>query len=354
MVFRLIRLYRRIRSRKSLGFGMVFILLMICIVGNALCYYFFDRVSKPELTLEDALWYSVISMTTIGYGDHYAVSRGARGGTILFVVLMGLSTFTVFLAMLIDWGTDLVLKGQRGMTKVIAKGHILLVNFPSETRIKQLITEIRSDPQNIDVEIVVVTDQVERLPFAFENVLFVKGSPLELETYDQARMKNAKMVIVLATSYSDPNSDAIVASTVSVIDSIKADAHIVAECLDEKHRMLFTSVRCDAIVFGLKIAGNLLVQEMNDPGVTQVIDVITSNLEGETLFSTRVDKRGSGKTYGEMAKALIDKDVNLICINRGENTYTTYRSVRPEPGDFVIYIARRRLSWAELQNMAKG
>ena len=47
-------------------------------------------------------------------------------------------------------------------------------------------------------------------------------------------------------------------------------------------------MRCDAIVPGLRIAGNLLVQEIHDPGITQMVDVITSNQKGETLFSTAV------------------------------------------------------------------
>ena len=354
MFYPLIRFYRRIRARKSLAFGIILIFLAGSVLGNAISYYTFDRISKPELTFEDALWYSVISMTTIGYGDHSAVSTGARLGTIIFIVLIGLSTFTVFLGMLIDWGTDFVLRGQRGVRTVLAREHILIVNFPSESRLKQLIEEIRSDPHNRDVEIVVVTDQVDRLPFSFENVLFVHGSPLEAETYDRARMKDAKMVIVLATSYSDSYSDAVVASAVSVIDSIKEDAHIVAECLDEKHRMLFKSVRCDAIVFGLKIAGNLLVQELNDPGVIQVVDVITSNLEGHTLYSTKVTKTDASATYGQMSKVLIDQDINLICINRGVESFTTYRSVRPQEGDSVVYIAARRLPWGELERRAKS
>jgi voltage-gated potassium channel len=347
----LFRIYRRISARRALGFGLILGLLTISLIGNALCYYLFDRPTKPDLTIGDALWYSIISMTTIGYGDHFAESTGARVGTVIFIVVIGLSTFTVFLGMLIDSLTDSILRGQRGMRTAMASNHILIVNFPSESRTVQLIEEIRSDPHRKNVEIVVVTDQISRLPFSYENVQFVHGSPLQAETYERARMRDAKMVIVLSPSYSDPNSDAVVASAVSVIDSIQSEARIVAECLDEKHRMLFKSVHCDAIVFGLKITGNLLVQELNDPGVVQMINVITSNLEGTTLYSARVEAARPERTYGQMAKSLTDHDVSLISVNRGAESITAYRSLQPEVGDAVIYIADRRSTWQELLTM---
>ena len=64
------------------------------VVGNALTFYYYDRESHPDLTVPDALWYSVISITTIGYGDFSATMIGARIGTAIFIVVLGLSAFT--------------------------------------------------------------------------------------------------------------------------------------------------------------------------------------------------------------------------------------------------------------------
>ena len=127
----LARLCRRIRAHRAVGVAFVLGMLLLSILGNAVCFYLCDG---PELGIDlgDALWYSAISITTIGYGDLSAVSTGARIGTLIFIVLIGLSAFSVFLGMTIDWVTEQVMKGRRGMGTVIAKDHVLLINVPSE------------------------------------------------------------------------------------------------------------------------------------------------------------------------------------------------------------------------------
>jgi voltage-gated potassium channel len=137
-----------------------------------------------------------------------------------------------------------------------------------------------------------------------------------------------------------------------VIDSIKAEAHIVAECLDEKHSVLFEAVSCDAIVYGLKIAGNLLVQELHDPGIAQTVDAITSNLDGATLFTTIVPAADAAVDYSRVAKGLIDQGINLLCINRGGRSFLPSGAATPKAKDTIVYIGSRRLDWVELVELA--
>lgn len=344
------------RSRQYVGIGTVLGLLFVAIAGNSICFYVCDgplhaKAGSP-LTFWDALWYSVISMTTIGYGDFYAESAGARIGTIVFVVILGLGTFTFLIGMTIDGLSDFAARRRRGMNKVVTKDHVLIVNVPSNARLKQLVDELRSDARYRSCDIVVVSDQLEELPIQDELLLFVRGSVLERETYERAEVASATMAIVLATSYDDATSDAIVASAIAVIDSLNAAVHIVAECVNPKHKQLFDSVRCNSIVYSMGITGNLLVQEAQDPGIAQLIEVVTSNSRGTTLFSTEVPASETETSYFEMARDLLDQDVNLLCVNRGTDSLTSLRDVQSQPGDRLIYAAETRLQWEDLVQKA--
>jgi voltage-gated potassium channel len=352
VLLRLIRLYRRIRGRRSIGVAGVLLLVAVCILGNAVCFLVFDGPLRPDLGPGDALWYSVVSITTIGYGDLSAQSFGARLGTFLFIMVLGLATFSVCLGMGIDWVSDQILRGQRGMTNILAKNHLLIVNFPSEQRVASLIQELQSDPYYRGQEVVLVSDEIETLPLIEENLLFVRGSILDQDTYLRARLQDAAKVIVLATSYTDPRSDALVASAVAVINSLNPNADIVAECLDPKHRLLFDSVHCGAVVFTMQVTGNLLVQEAQDPGVSQLVEVITSNRQGTTLYSATVIEDRDGPTYGQLAKQLLDQDINVVSVNRGKECFTSFLSLKPRAGDRVIYAADRRHDWPDMLQAA--
>ena len=50
-------------------------------------------------TFADALWWAIVTVTTVGYGDRYPVSAGGRGVALLLMVvgigLIGVLTATI-------------------------------------------------------------------------------------------------------------------------------------------------------------------------------------------------------------------------------------------------------------------
>lgn len=347
VLFRLVRLIRKARARKGMSFVFVGALLALALAGNAACFYVFDGAADHSITIEDALWYSAVSITTIGYGDLSASTPGARVGTIVFIMLLGLGAFSVFLGILIDSTTTLLTAAKKGLGKAMARNHVLIVHFPHLRRVRQIIDEIRADPEYAKREIVLVNNQIDELPFQMENVLFIRGSTLDHETFLRAGIHEAKLAIVLGHDYGDPDSDAVVAAAASVIDGLKPEIHLVAECLDDRHLSLFDAVRCDSVISGMTISGNLLVQEAHDPGVAQAIAMITSNRAETTLFSAQVTW-SIDTNYATLARNLLDDHVNLLAVNRGAKSHTRLEDLSPEAGDVLVYVAEQRFRWPEL------
>ena len=351
-MFSLEWLLRRMRRRKTLGLALLIVVLVGSVVGNALTYYFFDRGSNPDLTVPDAFWYSVISITTIGYGDFSATTTGARIGTVIFIIVLGLSAFTSAIGLGVDWILERHERESAGMGRVIARKHVLIVNFPNERRVRQIIEEFLRDPGHRDDELVIVTDQIDRLSFEESNVSFVHGSPLDEETYRRANAKAARQAIVLSTGYDDPNSDSVAASIVSILEHVNPEISIIAEVLDAKHAILFNGAKSASLVYTFRLSNNLMVQEAQDPGVNTLTQAITSNQQVEgTLASTRIETAIQPRPpYRDVAKDLLEHDVNLVGVIRGENVHLRFENISLAEDDRLVYICPTRHDWETLRS----
>ncbi|PKB70457.1 MAG: hypothetical protein BZY87_10580 [SAR202 cluster bacterium Io17-Chloro-G6] len=315
-------------------------------------FFFFERRDTPELSVGDSFWYSMISITTIGYGDLTADTVGSRIGTIFFITLLGLTAFTASAGMLISWLIELQYRERTGMGRLYVNGHILIINYPNESRVRHIIDEFTSDPKHRDDDIAVVSDRVETLPFSYPNVYFVRGSPLETETYERAAMGEAQRAIVLSTGYDDPSSDSIVASAVSVLHRVNPGIVATAECIDPKHAVLFEGMENVSLVFPLQLANNLLVQESQDPGVSQLTQVITSNQMEGTLLSIRVESVPDNQVpYPHVAKHMLDRDINLVGVVRSGTVHLRFVDLFPVADDVLVYISSSRLEWAIVQEL---
>lgn len=340
--------------RRRRGLGVLFLVgtLAISVIGNTLSFFYFERVIESPPNLVESFWYSVVSITTIGYGDYYATTNPARVAAAIFIIFIGLAAFTTSVGMFVDWIVEIRDRERSGMGTPTARGHLLIVNFPSESRVRQIINEFSTDAEHKDREIIIVTDEIERLPFGIVNVSFVRGSPLEGETYRRASIDHASQAIVLSTSYDDPRSDSFVASVAFVIEGLNPTTKIVAECLDPKHVVLFNKSDRVSLVYTLSVAANLLVQEAQDPGVTLLAQAITSNEVEGTLATTTVDgELGFDSSYKTIASKLLDQDVNLVGVVRDGHVILSFQGQVCTSGDTLVYIDSSRRDWSQLREM---
>lgn len=88
----LLTAFRRVKDELVVFAGIAFLLLYLSAVG----IYYFEHEAQPEAfaSIPHSLWWSVVTLTTVGYGDIFPVTLGGRIFT-FFVLLVGLGVVAV-------------------------------------------------------------------------------------------------------------------------------------------------------------------------------------------------------------------------------------------------------------------
>ncbi|MEM6490040.1 MAG: ion transporter [Pseudomonadota bacterium] len=99
-LFRLLKLWRHAdaigRLRRAVAsikeeLAVYVVLSSVLIYFCAACIYFFERDAQPEVfgSIPNAMWWAIVTFTTVGYGDAYPITLGGRLFTaaMLFVAL---------------------------------------------------------------------------------------------------------------------------------------------------------------------------------------------------------------------------------------------------------------------------
>lgn len=107
-IFRIFRAFKLVRYNKalnrfSIAFGIIkeelvlfFMVTLILVFLTASGIYFFENEAQPKVfsSLFHSLWWAIVTLTTVGYGDVYPITLGGRIFT-FFVLIIGIGIVTI-------------------------------------------------------------------------------------------------------------------------------------------------------------------------------------------------------------------------------------------------------------------
>jgi voltage-gated potassium channel len=309
MILLLRRLLDRLRSVTGSDLSAITLSLLGLMVYGTLGFYFFeaDAALKDQgsfQALGTAAWWSIVTMTTVGYGDFSPATFGGRWlvGVPLMVVGIGILGFAI--GELTNWVIVAQAKRRRGEVPYTGEGHILILNFPGADLIQELTRELRADPSTAERDIVVVTDEVEEFPedLLQQKILFVRGNPCREAVLENANLRKCHRVIILSQNPSEADCDSITLGVLVTVRALYRNAYVVVECQREENRKLLRSAGVDELVGAGMMRAELLVQGLQDPGINGVLEELLTNLEGNQMYLQDVGEfRGS---YDELQEAV--------------------------------------------------
>lgn len=320
--------------RRENLFTLLFIIFTIVIVSGLAMTIF-----EPDVSFVSGIWWSIVTLTTVGYGD---ISPSSAGGRVVAVVIMffGIGLLGMLSASLAAIMVSKRIKEEKGMGKAKLNKHIIICEWNHRSR--AVIREFRSDEDSHDVPIVLIAD-IDEKPLDDPNLFFIKGSVNE-ESLEKANLEKATTVVVLGNDELDPTArDAKVVLTTLTIESMCPNVYTVVELVDKKNEQHCKRANADEIIVGSEISSHLLATAVMDHGMSTIVSELLSARYGNDLFAMPAGKAQLGSSFLDvMVEMKKEYNATVLGIQKGaggELISNPDQNYSLEQGDYLVLMA---------------
>ncbi len=342
MIFFLRRLARR-RLVNPPPFTRVVALLGAMLAYGTTGYVYFELEQRPDLTWLDGLWWAIVTITTVGYGDHFPTTIGGRFLIAAPLMLFGIGLLGYVISLVTSALVESRAKELKGMTHIKFTQHVVIFNFPSLDKVERLVDELRrEDPYRH--EIVLVDEDLAELPteLASRDVRFVRGNPSRDETLERANIDHALHAIILSKRPGEPHSDDLNISITLAVEARAKDVRTTVECVEYGAQELLRKAGCDSIVCLARFDTQFIGNEVFQPGMQTVIDELMSG-RGQQIVLSEVPNGMT--TFAELTEVCRTKGhIPMGLLRGGASLLNPTGGTKLEAGDRLISIGRRTLS----------
>lgn len=244
------------------------LLLSLCISVFVLAMVYFEK-----LTPWQSLYFSVVTGTTIGYGE--ITPKTVPGQlTVMVFIFIALALVGEAVTSFANTISETLNKKKRGLVKMKKNVDLLIIGYPSRAKVEGIIDEFIASSKD-NVNIVCLNNRLEEKPSWMDEkgINFIRGSASIRKVLEKANIANTDRVIILANEPENVDSDATTAAALIMCEKLNPTIMSIAERVGPDPD-LFTVCSCDCIVPVSR--ANELAQEALHPGTIALVTDLTA------------------------------------------------------------------------------
>ncbi|WP_169696946.1 potassium channel family protein [Staphylothermus marinus] len=257
---------------------------------NGLLFYYSEHIfaGREEIDIIASLYWSIITMATIGYGDITPV-RGLGWLVAGFSAVMGILAYTLTVSVIADWFLSKSIR--RSLGRAPLKNKKILVIGDSDS-CREIIDELIAN--NYLDEVGWVTP---REPRSISDVDFLVGDPSNAEVLKRAGIEKAEHVFLCL------RDDSRTIHTTLLIKYLNPNINIYAVASDSKTEELVRAAGAKTVI-STRMLGRTITSALFEPGVLLVLsDIISARGKGD-LIQIKINKKLERKTIREIEEIL--------------------------------------------------
>ena len=304
----------------------VFALLMVMMIVIFLSE---QKTNSSINSLFDAFWYTIVTVTTVGYGDIAPASFWGRLSA-MALLLVGVAIFGALSGKFASFILDRQQKKDKGLLKMTnMKNHLLICGWkPGFENILEgmLLANPEIPPERVVILNNAKHSEIEAIQAneKLKAVNFLRGDFTDEDTLLKAQIKSADRALILADrseDFSTLETDSRTVLAVITIKNLNPRIYCVAEIIDSKFEKHLSLARCDEIIMTSDYEQNLLVQASSGKGMSHILRELAAENENQGLFLMDIPAKFVGGSYQEYSKSLQNKDILIGILENTGNFY---------------------------------
>lgn len=248
-------------------------------------FYLIEGPAGTIDSLSDGLWWAIVTLTTVGYGD---ISPATGLGRVVAAALMvvGMVTLAIFAGLVGNTLLQAVMSIREEATRMSATmNHVVICGWDSGARMLLDAILVEVDPDHTELYVFAPGARPADVPPAYR---WVEGDPTKESELDKVRLAYADCVLVVGPRTMSPQD----ADARTILTTFTLRAHV------RKQPVTATRQRPLYIISEILDAEN--VEHARAAGADEVIE--TTRI-GFSLLSHAIVQRGTADLLGEITAA---------------------------------------------------
>lgn len=344
-------------EENGLLFTFAFSVLGVTTLLGGITIYLVEGRSNPTIgSVMDGVWWALVTVTTVGFGDITPVTLLGRivGGVMMVCGMFTLALFAGIVGSSLVSGMLSIREEQFRMSDYV--NHVVVCGYDESSH---LLLDALKQAVDLDETRVVFFEDQERPRDLPPDFLWVRGDPTKESELDKVRLANAAAVIVSgARDVSPQAADAATILTVFTIRSFMKrqrkraarryrPLYVVAEILDSENVDHARTAGADEVIETRRIGFSMIAHAVAHHGTaTTMSRVLLSGAHNVYIGRVPGDPT-QPVSLGELLIAMkLSKRGGLVIGVRtpdGQEVINPPKNLVLEPGSLLIYLAESPL-----------
>lgn len=289
-----------------------------------------------EIKPSDALWLTLTTVVTVGYGDLSATTTWGRVATVILIYFGAIFVMFQSAADYFESRSEKKRRMLKGQWVWNMRDHVLVLNSPSINPVqyfKRMVDELRVTRYFQDCSVQIITTRFAgELPEVLHKrgVVHYNGYPGDPEILQGAGVRHAKTIIILARQEDNLRSDADTFDLLHRLTELDTRATVLVEAVGDGNIERLRQAGADIVVRPIRFYPEIVVRALVSPGADQILSNLFTCCGDEVV---RFDIPVTGWRWAELAHKLMVADIGTAIAFMGD----TERHIRCNPApDSVV------------------